>query len=147
MLRQLIDLFSQQNDPAKLRAVIAKQRDVIAKLRIENAQLRRENRQLRRRLADADLRLLRQAETDALLLGGLYFAELPTSRRACAEIGIGRRHWTRAVALLKVARVHDGRRLTVESAEDFERALRTASERVRRDGLDVVRWRMPLSYQ
>ena len=70
MIRQLIDLFSKYNDPVRLRAVIHKHRDIITKLRLENAQLRAENRQLRRRLRDADLRLLRQAETDAVLMVG-----------------------------------------------------------------------------
>lgn len=143
MIRQLIDAFAAHNDPAKLRAIIAKQRLIIDRLRKENAQLRHENRDLRRRLADAELRLLRQAETDAILIGGLYFAGQYTSRRACQNVGIGPLHWRRAMALLQVARVHDGKRIEASTPEDFERALRVASERVKRDGMDVIRHRMP----
>ena len=147
MIRQLIDLFSQHNDPVKLRAVIRKQRDVIAKLRLENAQLRAENRALRRRLADADLRLLRQAETDAVLIGALHFAGQYTSRRACLAMGISARHWRRAMALLMVARVHNGQRLDVETPDDFERAIRVARQRIERDGMEVLGLRMPVCYQ
>lgn len=143
MIRQLIDLFSQHNDPAKLRAIIRKQRDIIDRLRLENAQLRAENRAMRRRLGDKDLRLLRQAETDAVLLGALHFAHQPTSRRACQAVGIGALHWRRAMALLQVARVHDGRGLDVTTPEDFERALRVARERVERDGMETLGHRMP----
>src|SRR5262245_61658151 len=123
MLAQLIDAFQSHHDPARLRSVIRKQSLLIDRLRLENATLRAENRQMRRRLADAELRLLQRAEADALLLGGLYFAGLPTSRRACADVGIGARRWRRAIALLMVGRAHDGQRVTVIDAPDYERAI------------------------
>lgn len=145
MLQQLVDLFSVQ-DPAKLRTVIAKQRAIILKLQVENAQLRRENRQLRRRLADAELRLLRQAHADAILIGGLHFAGLPTSRRACLEVGISERHWTRARALLRLARLHDGQ-MRVDDPADYERSLAVAVEKVTKSGMEQLRYRMPLCRQ
>jgi len=147
MIRQLIDAFAAHNDPAKLRAVIAKQRLIIDRLRKENAQLRHENRQLRRRLKDTELNLLRRAETDAYLIGALYFAQQSTSRRACGACGIGPRRWHRAIALLRVARIHDGRRIDEVTPEEFERAVVVGRQRVERDGLDVVRWRMPICYR
>lgn len=42
MIHKLIELFSQQNDPAKLRAVIRKLSAENERLRLENANLRRE---------------------------------------------------------------------------------------------------------
>ena len=143
MIDRLIGVLSEHNDPAKLRTIIHEQRRLIQRLHLENAQLRAENRQLRRRLADAELRLVRQAETDALLLGALYFAGQATSRRAALACGVSERHWRRAVALLQVGRVHDGQRITTEAPEDFERAVRLAVGRVERNGLDALRWRMP----
>lgn len=143
MIDKLIGAFSAHNDPAKLRAIIHEQRRLLQRLQLENAQLRAENRRLRRRLADAELRLVRQAETDALLLGGLYFAGLPTSRRAALQCGVSERHWRRAVALLQVGRVHDGQRITTQAPEDFERAVRMAVGRIERDGMDAIKWRMP----
>ena len=46
----------------------------IDRLRLEVANLRSENRELRRMLQDHELRMLRRAERDALLLGALHFA-------------------------------------------------------------------------
>jgi hypothetical protein len=117
------------------------------RLRLENAKLRNENRQLRRRLADAELRLVRRAHADGLLMGGLYFAGLSISRRACQAVGIGDKRWTRAVALLRVGRVHDGNHITVEEPADFERALRVARQRVEAQGLDTLRYLLPLCRQ
>lgn len=143
MIRDLIQLFIGENDPAKLRIVIRRQRVTIDRLLKENAELRAQNRQLRRRLGDRDLRLLRQAEFDCILMGSLYFAEQSISRRACKLAGIGDRRWRRAVALLQVGRVHNRKRVTVETPEEFEAGLRVAGERVRRDGMDPLLLRMP----
>ena len=147
MLYRLIELFSEQNDPAKLRAAIHKLSAENERLRLENANLRAEGRQLRRRLRDPELRIVRRAERDALLIGGLHFAGLPTSRRACYAIGITEWRWTRAQALLRVARITDHGNIRTETPEDYERAIRVAVERLTRDGLDSLRYRMPLSRQ
>lgn len=147
MIHKLIELFSQQNDPAKLRAVIRKLSAENERLRLENANLRAENRQLRRRLRDSELRIVRRAERDALLIGGLFFAGLPTSRRACCAVGITEWGWTRAQALLWVARIANNGDIRTETPEDYERAVRVAVEHLTRDGLDSLRHRMPLSRQ
>ena len=147
MLHTLIDLFKENNDPARLRFVIAKQRDLLIKANLKIAQLTHENRQLRRRLRDAELRLVDKAVLDATLIGGLYFSGLPISRRACYEVGISERSWTRSIALLKTARLYDNGRMRAETTDDYERGLRVARERIVRDGMESLRHRMPLSRQ
>jgi hypothetical protein len=147
MIRQVIEAVEKIKNHDKLQGYVLRLCQENERLRLENAQLRQENRQLRRRLQDAELRLLRRAEADALLMGGLFFAGLPISRRACQDVGIGEKRWTRATALLRVARVVDGRRVRVDAPEDFERALRSARQRVEKEGMDVLRWRTPLSRQ
>lgn len=117
------------------------------RLRLENAQLRRENGYLRRRLRDAELRLLRRATADALLMGGLYFAGQSTSKRALRPLGIGHRRWARACALLKLARVHDGQRITANEPGEFDKALNLAQMRVQRDGMVAMQHRLPLWLQ
>ena len=112
----------------------------------ENAKLRQENRQLRRRLRDGELPVLRSAVADALLLGALHFAGQYTSRRAVAGI-MSEHRWWQARALLLLARVHDGQRITVGTPEEFERAVDVARQRVEREGLVVLRVRLPLSRQ
>lgn len=147
MIRQLIETFSANNDPAKLRTAIRNLLATNERLRLENAQLRRENRALRRRLADGHLRLLRRAESDSVLIGALHFSGQHTSRRACAAVGLSERRWTWAMALLRLARVRYGARITTEAPEDFERAVRVARVRVERDGIQVLRDRLPLYLQ
>jgi hypothetical protein len=117
------------------------------RLRLENAQLRKENRTLRRRLHDAELRLLRRATADALLMGGLYFAGQTASKRALKAMGIGHRRWARACALLKLARVHDGRRILATEPGEFDKALNLAQMRVQREGLGAMQHRLPLWLQ
>src|SRR5262245_37088111 len=63
------------------------------RLAYENAKLRQENRRLRRHLRDGDLRVLRSAVADALLLGALHFAGHYTSRRAVAGVMSEHRWW------------------------------------------------------
>lgn len=147
MIHRMIDALTRASERNQLRDMVLKLLQENEQLRLENAKLRQENRQLRRRLADAEMRLVRRAQADALLMGGLYFAGLPVSRRACADVGIGHRRWVRAMALLKVGRVaHDGQ-IRVDDPSDFERGVKTATERVQRDGLDILRYRMPLCRQ
>lgn len=149
MIDQLIELFQSNRDPGKLRAVIAKQREIITRLQVENVQLRHENRLLRRRLRDAELRIVRRAQDDAILIGALHFAGLETSRRACAEIGISQWRWTTAQAFLRTARItdHGGRDWRVDTPEEYERAVHVAVERLQRDGFEGLRHRLPLCRQ
>lgn len=148
MIDRLIASLSAHNDPIKLRSIIIEQRRLIERLHLANAQLRAENRQLRRRLADAELRIVRAAESDALLIGALYFAGLPTSRRACATVGISQWRWATAQGLLRVARISDAAgAMLAETPEAFERGVLLAVERLTRDGLDALRYRLPLCRQ
>jgi hypothetical protein len=147
MIHKLIDALTRAKDDNRLRDAFLKLAQDNERLRLKVAQLQSENRQLRRRLHDAELRLLRRAEADALLVGALHFADLPTSRRACAEVGLGHRRWVRAQALLKLGRVVDGRRIVTDAPEDFERAVRVATEKVKKQGIEALRHRMPLSRQ
>lgn len=112
-------------------------------LRIEAAQLRAENRYLRRRLRDAELRLMRQAERDAILICAYHMGGLPTSRSACLGYGISRRHWSAAIALLKLGGVHDGRGIVEASSEELAGGLRWALQRCEREGLAPLKARLP----
>lgn len=144
MIHRMIDVLTRASERNQLRDMVLKLLQENEQLRLENAKLRAENRQIRRRLADAELRLVRRAQADALLIGGLHFAELPTSRRACYDVGLSERRWMRAMALLRVGRVAQDGRIGVDAPEDFERGVRVAVERVKRDGIDTLRHRMPL---
>lgn len=73
----------------------------IDRLRLENANLRSENRDLRRMLQDHELRMLRRAERDALLLGALHFSGGFTSKRQAATVGMGENRWSLARVLLR----------------------------------------------
>lgn len=147
MIHKMIDAITRAKERNELRDLVLRLCEENERLRLENARLRHENRQLRRRLHDAELRLLRRSQQDALLLGGLFFADLPTSRRACADVGLSERRWMRAMALLKVARVADDGHIRVETPDDYERGVKVAVERIKRDGMESLRHRMPLCRQ
>nr|HMN31597.1 hypothetical protein [Caldilineaceae bacterium] len=91
-------------------------------------------------------RVLRSAVADALLLGALHFAGQYTSRRAVTGV-MSEHRWWLARALLLLARVHDGQRITAGTPEELELAVEGARQRVEREGLAVVRYRLPLSRQ
>jgi hypothetical protein len=147
MINQVIDAVRKAKDYGRLQGYVLRLCQENERLRLENAKLRQENRQLRRRLADAELRLVRRAYADALLMGGLYFAGLSISRRQCQTVGIGDRRWSRARALLRLARVITDSRIRVETPEDFERAVTVAKQRIEREGMEILRYRMPLCHQ
>src|SRR5262245_12183071 len=84
MLDQVLEWLRRGDDIQALRAELVRLLQERDRLAYENAKLRQENRQLRRRLGDRDLRVLRSAVADALLLGALHFAGQYTSRRAVA---------------------------------------------------------------
>ena len=141
MLRELLNAHSRGRSVEELHALAARLVAENDALRLENARLRAENRRLRRQLHDRELRLLRRAEADAVLLGALHFAHLPTSSGAALEVGISRRRWHWARALLKLSDLHNGGHgtFTVTDPEDFEMLLARGVTRVERDGLQAMR--------
>ena len=146
MLDQVLEWLRRGEDVQALRAELVRLLQERDRLAYENAKLRQENRQLRRRLGDRELRVLRSAVADALLLGALHFAGQYTSRRAVAGV-MSEHRWWLARALLLLARVHDGQRITAGTPEELERAVEVARQRVEREGLAVLRHRLPLSRQ
>lgn len=112
-----------------------------SRLRLDNANLREENRHLRRLLSDHDLRMLRRAHRDALLIGALHYAGGFTSRRQCAQVGMGENRWCLARALMRRARVLRGNRIVEEQAGDFEiRLLAEVRGLETSGGVDALRW-------
>lgn len=98
----IIDALCERysSDYRRMAAALDKTLAEIDRLRLENANLRLENRQLRRLLKDHELRMLRRAERDALLIGALHFGGNPTSKRTLQTVGMGENRWCLARALL-----------------------------------------------
>ena len=99
------------------------------KLRLAETELKKlqqENAKLRKRLGERSrhARRVDRAYHDALLLAQLHIGYAPTSRQFAGHASISQRRWQNAMALLKMARLHDGRTwlhhdlLTVESRLD-----------------------------
>lgn len=143
MISQVLALLREGRDTQALRAELVKLLQERDRLVYENARLRQENRSLRRRLRDGELRRVRAAVADALLLGALHFSGQYTSRRALRGV-MSEHRWMYARALLLVARVHDGRRITALTVAEFEAAVEAARRRIEREGLEVLRHRLPL---
>lgn len=143
MLRELLHAHKRGQTIEELRALAA---DLIAendRLRLENMRLRKENRYLRHRLAEYEFRTLRRAEADAALIGCLWLAGLPTSRRECEAAGISRRRWNWARALLQVGNVLDRRGWCVDDPAAFDARLATGVRLVESDGMARLRGYMP----
>ncbi len=144
MLRELLSGYHGGRDLRALQGLAA---ELIAdndRLRLENAKLRKENAHLRRRLQDRELRTVRRAEADALFVGMLRFAQLPTSRAACYELGLSRRRWAWAMALLSVCAIRDRAGAWRDmDVERFERALRAGVERIEAAGVAMLEARLP----
>lgn len=98
-----------------------------SELKIANAELAR----LRRRVNEhgAHGRRVQRAYSDALLLAELSIAYLPTTRTFAEEhAGITHARWENARALMKLSRVHNGRRWLVHDLATIERQLSKAVE-------------------
>lgn len=98
-----------------------------SELRIANAELAR----LRRRVNEhgAHGKRVQRAYRDALLLAELAIAYLPTTRPFAEEhAGITHARWENARALMKLARVHNGRHWLVHDLATIERQLSKAVE-------------------
>ena len=113
----------------------------IDRLRLEVAGLRSENRELRRKLRDHELRMLRRAQRDALLIGALHVAGLYTSKRECRKVGITENRWSLARVLLRLGGAFSKRtrRMKAETGEDFERAIQHAVRIIESEGGEVLR--------
>lgn len=112
----------------------------IDRLRLEVANLRSENRELRRMLQDHELRMLRRAERDALLLGALHFAGGYTSKRQVATIGVGENRWSLARVLLRFGGVlrKDGS-YKVQTPGEWEAAVAFGVRVVAAEGCDLLK--------
>jgi hypothetical protein len=139
VLRELLDTYAKGRDFDELAALAARLIERAEAQRLEIVRLRAENRYLRRQIHDRELRLLRRAQADAALMGALFFAMLPTTASGCAAVGISKRRWHWARALLKVARVHDGYGWLVDNVDDYEARLAAAVQRLEADGLWPMR--------
>ena len=96
----------------------------IARLRSQNAELRR-----RLHLNGHHARRIERAYEIALLLAGFHVAYQSTSRAYALSQGISQRSWEGAVALLRLARVVNGRRWAVNDLAGIEKRLSAAKER------------------
>lgn len=102
-MSNLIDSLAEKfgADHRRMAQALDKAMAEIDRLRLDNANLQAENRHLRRLLKDHELRLLRRAERDALLIGALHYSGSATSKRVCATVGMGENRWCLARALLR----------------------------------------------
>ena len=146
MLRELLTAYRKGRDFDELEALCVRLVEDNDRLRLRLAQSQQEVRRLRRRVNDLELRTLRRAEVDASLMACLWLAGLPTSRRACAEVGIPRRRWSWARALMMVAHVLDeGGDWLVDDATTFDARINTGVRLVEAQGMERVRARLPLN--
>ena len=141
MLRELLNAHNRGRNVEELTALAAHLVAENDRLRLENARLRAENRYLRRVLRDRDYRLLRRAQADAVLMGALHWAGQETTAAACIDVGISRRRWHWARALLKCSDLHSGGHggFTVTDLESFDVLLAGGVERIEHDGMGLLR--------
>lgn len=105
--------------------------DLEQRVRLLESQLRVANAEiatLRRRLGESGAhgKRLDRAYADALLLATLHVGYQPTSRRAAVKAGISHNRWENAVALLRLARCHDGREFLRNDLATIEEKLTKA---------------------
>lgn len=112
-----------------------------SELRVANAELAK----LRRRAGEngAHGKRLDQAYADALLLAELHLGFLPTSRRSAEECAqISRNRHQNAVALLRLARCHNGRHFLHHDLATIEERLANAKD-LALETPDAYRVRLP----
>lgn len=118
----------------------------IAQLKAEIARLERENRTLRRALrnSSAHARRIQQSYEDALQLAVHHIGGQSTSReRGINALGLTQRRWERAIALLRMAKLHTGYRwqkhdlLAIENGLKITRQQAIDAPKAYREGLPV----------
>ena len=112
-----------------------------SQLRVANAEIAK----LRRRIGEkgAHGKRLDQAYADALLLAELHLGFVATSRRSAAECAdISRNRHQNAVALLRLAKVHNGRQFLRHDFATIEERLTKAKD-LALDNPDAYRVRLP----
>jgi hypothetical protein len=99
-------------------------------LELELLRLREENAQLRKalRINGRHARRIQRAYDAALLLATWHVGHLDTSRDFARAMGMPQRQWENGMALLKLARVVNGRRWRVHDLATIERALQRAQD-------------------
>ena len=144
MIAGVLKALKGGKDLEELQALCARLIAENDALRVENALLRRENAYLQRKVKDAELRILRRAQADALLIGSMHFGHVGTSRAACLEYGISRRRWTWAMALLQCAHVRttkgDWHQLDIAQ---FDGRLASAVKRIEDAGMQALHAWLP----
>ena len=115
-----------------------------ATLRAKVATLSAENRKLRRvaKYSRTDA-LLERVRVDAQQLLVWRFSGLSISRRNAVEMGMSRRRWQWARALLQHARIHDDDDLTCTDFDGALAALDASANYLQRAGLESLKLRLP----
>lgn len=100
-------------------------------LELELLRLREENSRLRKalRINGRHSRRIQRAYDAALLLATWHVGHLPTSRDFARTMGMPQRQWENGMALLRLARVVNGRRWRVHDLAAIEYALQRARDR------------------
>jgi len=110
----------------------------------ENRELRHENALLRKKLRETGrhARRVQQAYKDALLLAEWRAVRIFPSRAYARYQGISQRRWQNATALLRLARVLDGRKWKATELAIIEQRLELAKQRAI-EAPDAFRARLP----
>lgn len=100
-------------------------------LELELLRLRAENTKLRKALREngRHARRIQRAFDAALLIATWHVGYLETSRDFARAQGMAQRQWENGMALLRLARVINGRRWRTHDLPTIERALQRAMDR------------------
>jgi hypothetical protein len=101
------------------------------RLWLEVQRLRAENNRLRSALRENSRhsQRIQRAQDNALQLAVWHVGFLPTDRASCMARGMTQRQWENAMALLRLGRIHDGRRWQVHDLAVIGPALERAADR------------------
>lgn len=133
---------------AALDSCQAENADLLAKntfLRAKVETLQRENAQLRRRLREKsrEAQILSRALDGARFMVFCHIGGQSYSRQSCMDDGMSLRTWYWARALLRDARVHNGKTITTDDPEEISRAIERTVNRYEVQGFYSLRGRNP----